>query len=185
MKRKEWNSWKTRRHLQYSRLFRQIYCPFYDAVPKCEEHRFSLGEGGTPATRDLTPSWAPGDNSTVKFRRDVENLIASLRGLPGDFSRSREDRAVGLGSLVSVLEERHALQRESPEHVIMAHWREILGPHADRCRPERVDKAGRLVIQVSSAVLKQELAFQERTILRKIAQLSGCEGIRGLLFRAG
>lgn len=121
----------------------------------------------------------------MRFRRHVENLIANLRGLPEDTSPPQYKHATGLDSLISVLEEKHAIHRETPERIIMRHWRAIVAEDADRCCPEKLDPAGRLVIRVANPVVRRELAFREREIVDRIRALDGCQGVRALVFLAG
>lgn len=122
----------------------------------------------------------------MHFSRNTNNLIAALRGLPEDDRVSLDRGTKGIDSLLEVLTQRYALDRDTPEQLLMRHWREIVGPeNAHRCAPEKFDAAGNLVIAVHHPVLRRELLFRQATILGRIRSLPGCEHTRGIALRGG
>lgn len=120
-----------------------------------------------------------------EFSRTVENLIADLRGLPDDDSRSRKRKAIDLGSLIDALLVKHRISHDSLEHSIRDKWPEIVGvANATYSHPLVVERA-QLIVLVSHAVVRNELFMHRLSILAKVKKLPGCEGIKGLALRAG
>jgi len=123
----------------------------------------------------------------VEFSRETNNLIAGLRGLPADRSRSRVRPAFALGNLIELLEEHYKIGQERVEDTIARNWKDIVGEHAaHRSRPQVVIGGGAvLLIQVANPMLRQELTFKEKEILARIHQLPGGQVIQALNWRAG
>lgn len=118
----------------------------------------------------------------MQFGRHVENLIANLRGLPEDYGRSRPRPAMQIDNLLEVVLERYRIGCPTPEERIIEHWREVVGERtAHRCRPERIDRQNRLVILAANSVIKQELLFQKRAILKRIQSLPDCRHISDII----
>lgn len=115
----------------------------------------------------------------MQFSREVNNLIANLRGVPEDRSRSRRRDATPIDSLMEVVFERYKIGQPTAEEIIVKHWRDIVGEQtAHRCRPMKIVNGKQLVILASSSVIKQELLFAERQILKKVRALPECGAIR-------
>lgn len=111
----------------------------------------------------------------MKFGRHVENLIANLRGLPEIYGRSRPRPTTQIDDLLEGLIERYNIGQPAPEQRIMEHWRMVVGERtAHRCRPERIDRQQRLIILAANSVIKQELLFQKKAILKRIHSLPDC-----------
>ena len=122
----------------------------------------------------------------MKFSRDVQNLIANLRGLPEDRGRSRTRAATDLDSLVEVIFERHQIGQDNLESVIMANWKQIVGERtAHRCRPQRIVNNRKLVILAGNPVIRQELQFMQNKILRHLHTLPGCQCVREIVVLNG
>ncbi len=123
---------------------------------------------------------------SMKFPRYVENLIANFRSLPENFDKSTDRPAFKMDSLVKTLIEEYKIGELRLEENLITHWRNIMGgAHADRCRPQRLDKENRLIIAVSNPILRQELTFRKNDILKRIRKIDGCENINGIIFKAG
>lgn len=68
----------------------------------------------------------------------------------------------------------------------MANWKAIVGEKtAHRCRPQKIVKERVLVITATNSVVRSELQFNQRQVLKRIQQIEGCEGIRELVIKAG
>lgn len=120
------------------------------------------------------------------FSRKVENLIADLRGVPGDQSRSRKRREHLLGESIDKLLHKYRIGVDAPDHTIQQHWVEIVGSaNAAYSHPVRIDKSGRLLVLTSHAVVRDELRLLETVLLQRVRQLQGCETVSGLVIRAG
>ncbi|HLP01400.1 MAG TPA: DUF721 domain-containing protein [Opitutaceae bacterium] len=121
-----------------------------------------------------------------EFSRDVENLIASLRGLPNDDSRTKRRREQPLGDAIDKLLRKYHVGVEAPDHTIRQHWAEIVGAaNAAYSHPVKIDTKGKLLVLVSHAVVRDELRLLETILLQRIRQLNGCEKVVGLTLRAG
>ena len=120
-----------------------------------------------------------------EFSRAVENLIAGLRELPEDKSRSKKRRATELSSVIDELLVKYRISHDSIEHSIREKWPELVGvANASYSHPVTVEK-NLLVVLVSHAVVRNELFQHREGIMEKLKKLPGCGHIRGLALRAG
>ncbi len=124
-------------------------------------------------------------HETKEFSREVENLIADLRGVPEDEGRSRRRPAQDLSQLIDTLLVKYRISHDSIEHSIREKWAEVVGaPNAAYSHPVVLER-GQLLVLVSHAVVRQELFHHRLMILDKLRKLPGCEGIKGIQLRAG
>ncbi|WP_309397849.1 DUF721 domain-containing protein [Cerasicoccus maritimus] len=115
----------------------------------------------------------------MHFNREVNNLIANLRGVPEDRGRSVSRQAKPIDSLVEVIIERYKIGKPTAEEIIVKNWKDIVGEKtAHRARPMKIVNGKQLVILASNSVIKQELLFTERQILKRIRALPECGAIR-------
>jgi len=120
-----------------------------------------------------------------EFSREVENLIADLRGVPEDELRSKRRKTTELGSLIDSLLVKYRISHDSLEHSIREKWPEVVGvANATYSHPVVVER-GQLLVLVSHAVVRNELFHHRLMILEKLRKLPGCAEIRGLTLRAG
>jgi len=120
-----------------------------------------------------------------EFSRAVENLIAGLRELPEDRSRSRKRKPTELGALVDELLVKYRISHDSLEHSIREKWPELVGvANASYSHPVVVER-NLLVVLVSHSVVRNELFLHRDSILAKLRKLPGCAEIKGLALRAG
>jgi hypothetical protein len=123
---------------------------------------------------------------TRRFNRQVENLIADMRGLPRDESRSRLRETEPVSELVDRLLRKHHVGLSTPEEAIRDAWREIVGePNAAYSHPLRIDRERVLVIGVSNPVVRQELMFHKAFILHRLQSIPACHHIMDVVFRTG
>jgi len=122
-----------------------------------------------------------------EFSRPIENLIAELRGVPGDQSRSKKRREQLLGESIDKLLRKYHIGVDAPDHTIRQHWAEIVGnANAAYSHPVKIDgKTGKLLVMVSHAVVRDELRLLEAILLQRVRQLHDCEKVTGLTIRAG
>jgi hypothetical protein len=124
--------------------------------------------------------------SAHKFPRHVENLIASLRGLPENHSTSRDREARSIADLVERIAKKRGIGYSRIEDVIRERWKEIVGEAlACSCQPVRVERETKLVIAVSNPVVRRELLFHKRLIVEKIQAVPGCAKIKDAVFAQG
>src|SRR5512137_569810 len=103
------------------------------------------------------------------FSRSVENLIAELRGVPGDVSRSKRRREQPLGEAIDKLLRKYHIGDDAPEHEIRRRWPEIVGTaNAAYSHPVRIDKSGNLVVLATHAVVRDELRVLEPIVLSRV-----------------
>jgi hypothetical protein len=120
-----------------------------------------------------------------EFSHEVENLIASFRGMPEGESRARNRKTQDLGALIDELLVKYRISHDSLEHSIREKWVELVGaPNAAYSHPVVVER-GQLLVLVSHAVVRNELFHHRLQILEKLRKLPGCDGIKGLTLRAG
>lgn len=121
-----------------------------------------------------------------KFSRREEGLIASFRGLPGENMPRRDSWAKSMDSLIEALVERHHIGKKTPEESIQENWSRIVGEaFARRCRPERIDPSGALIVQVPNATVRRELIFSEGRMLTVLGSLPDCHHINRIVLKAG
>ncbi len=120
-----------------------------------------------------------------KFPRYAENLIANLRGIPEDRSRSKPCAVNNISSLIE-----NALKKfDNPQvhlaSIIMKNWRDLVGQkYAHRCAVQKVLGKNQLFIRVENSTIRSELEFSKRAILNKLRSLPGCENFIDIIFTA-
>lgn len=121
-----------------------------------------------------------------KFSRKVENMIADLRGLPPDTSRSRLRDTTELGQLVERLLHKYRIGMATPEEAVRDGWKEIVGEvNAAFCHPLRIDRNRVLIVGVGNPVVRQELLFHKALVLSRIRAIPACQHILDVAFRSG
>ncbi|MGA1204830.1 MAG: DUF721 domain-containing protein [Opitutales bacterium] len=120
------------------------------------------------------------------FPPEVEDLIASLREIPGDKSPTRDLGTKSWGSVISAFVEKYHIGKSTPEEAILENWERIVGPSfANRCRPEKITASGCLLVQVPNPTLRRELIFMEDRILTALGSIEGCQHIHHVIFKSG
>ena len=125
------------------------------------------------------------ESEPKKFSRAVENLIAGLRSLPEDKSRSKKRRPTELTTVIDELLIKYRISHDSVEHSIREKWAELVGvANATYSHPLTVEKK-LLVVLVSHSVVRNELFLHRDSILEKLRKLPGCTDVKGLALRSG
>ena len=125
------------------------------------------------------------ESEPKKFSRAVENLIAGLRSLPEDKSRSKKRRPTELTTVIDELLVKYRISHDSVEHSIREKWAELVGvANATYSHPLTVEKK-LLVVLVSHSVVRNELFLHRDSILEKLRKLPGCTDVKGLALRSG
>ncbi|MDG2169202.1 MAG: DUF721 domain-containing protein [Opitutales bacterium] len=120
------------------------------------------------------------------FSRKTNNLIASFRGLPPDRSRAWNKKVKDLDAVMDTLVDRFKLGTTQPEETITNEWVSLVGENnAKYANPWRLDRGRTLYVQVSNPVVKQEMQFSKKVLLKRLNSLRGCEKIQEVIFRAG
>jgi hypothetical protein len=121
-----------------------------------------------------------------QFSKIAEELVSELRRVPFDEpKRSRRRPARPLADLVEQILQSHKIGRESPEHTIRDHWREIVGPaSAAYSHPARLER-NLLTVLAAHAVVRNELFHHRDEIVARIRQLRGCESVKAINLRVG
>ena len=126
----------------------------------------------------------PKSGEPKEFSRAVENLIAGLREVPEDRSRSKKRKAADLGALVDELLVKYRISHDSLEHSIREKWTELVGEaNASYSHPLSVER-NLLVVLVSHSVVRNELFLHREAIVAKLRKLPGCDQVRGLALRS-
>ena len=125
------------------------------------------------------------ESEPKKFSRAVENLIAGLRELPEDKSRSKRRRPTELTTVIDELLVKYRISHDSVEHSIRDKWAGLVGvANATYSHPLIVEKK-LLVVLVSHSVVRNELFLHRDSILEKLRKLPGCTDVKGLALRSG
>lgn len=113
-------------------------------------------------------------------------MIASFRSMPEDVSTAQDKGTKPMGSLLETCIERFHIGRKTPEEAILENWERIVGAaFCKRCRPERIDPSGALIVQVPNATVRRELIFMEERILTALGAIEGCGHIHRVVLKAG
>ncbi len=113
-------------------------------------------------------------------------MIADLRGVPPDESRSRLRDTRPIGDLADHLLHKHRIGMKTPEEAIRDAWVEIVGaPNAEYRHPLRIDRSRILVVGVSNPIIRQELLFHKKVVLQRIRAIPACAHLTDVMFRAG
>lgn len=121
-----------------------------------------------------------------RFNRREERLIADFRDSTEDPGSMVDTGTKPLGSLLETLVEKYHIGRNTPEESIQENWERIVGSaFCRRCRPERIDRSGALIVQVPNATVRRELIFMEDRILTALGSLPGCQHINRVVLKAG
>lgn len=141
----------------------------------------------------------------MPFSTEEEALIASLRGIPKKIPpathdalgrrfnprgrRSLKNQAkngsstLSVGSVIEKIVERYQLQKPRLEALLMQNWRSIVGDeNAHYCLPKKIEGDRKLIVAVSHSVIRSELLFQRRNILKRLNQFAGLEAIKEIIF---
>ena len=125
-------------------------------------------------------------NDRKPFSRQIENLIANLRGFPEDPGRSRIRPVRPIDELVEKLLIKHRVGVTSPEETIRDAWAGIVGESNQQfAHPARIERDRCLVVAVNDPVVRQELQFNKKLLIQRIRALAGCDGIREVSLRSG
>ncbi|MBH52842.1 MAG: hypothetical protein CMI18_00650 [Opitutaceae bacterium] len=123
---------------------------------------------------------------STAFSRKTNNLIASLRGLPPNYSRAYLRKEKDLDAVMEKVIQQFSLEERRPEELIRAEWIQLVGErNATYAQPLSLHKNVRLYVAVSNPVIKQELQFHKKIILKGLKRIPGCSEIREIIFRAG
>lgn len=121
-----------------------------------------------------------------KFTRQHERLIASFRGLPEEALPAKDAGTKSLGTLLETCIEKFHIGKNTPEETVQENWERIMGASfASRCRPERIDRTGALIVQVPNPTLRRELIFHEDRIMTVLHSLPDCRHIKRIVLKAG
>src|ERR1017187_375777 len=121
-------------------------------------------------------------NEPHRFSRVAEDLIASLRRIPSEDPRGiRRRPSRELAELIDTLRSKHGIGRPTAEQAIRDLWPEIVGPaNASYSHEVRIDERGRLVVQASPPVVRNELFLNREEIIERIRRIPGCAAIARL-----
>ncbi len=126
------------------------------------------------------------ERQPYKFRKGVEKLIANLRGIPENVEGEAPKTDRSLASVVDRILAKYKIGAESLEDRINERWPQIVGAaNAANCAPSRIERDTTLVIAVANPVIRQELEFNKRLILKNLHAIPEARKIRTLVFRAG
>jgi hypothetical protein len=122
-----------------------------------------------------------------RFSRVAEDLIASLRRIPSEDPRGiRRRPSREFAELIDGLRSKHGIGRPTAEQAIRDLWPEIVGPaNASYSHAVRIDERGRLVVQTSHPVVRNELFLNREEIIGRIRRVPGCAAIARLHLTQG
>ncbi len=111
-------------------------------------------------------------------RQSVLNSLVGLHSLK-PFSYVRNTKT--LSSLIDSVFQQTSPSSLNLEQAILASWEEIVGEKlSSQCRPGRIVKGKHLVVLAYNAIIKQELHFKTKQILKKLQALTGGEQLCAL-----
>ena len=114
---------------------------------------------------------------------ESEKLLAAYRGVPFGGTWGGRRKIKSLEGVLDRVIDQCGIEKPSVEQMVMGQWRSIIGERfAHRCRPLKLLDGKMLHIAVANPTIRQELIFKKASIVRKIQQIPGCEGIEGISF---
>ncbi len=137
------------------------------------------------------------------FDRGVRNLVADLRALPEDFSRSQERPLASTTGIADLLRRaadgdasalkgvsdlaRGAIGAEETgmdaRGTLLDTWSTLISPRLrDKCFPVDIERDA-LVVLCTSTVARNELKFVERALIAAVRRLPGCSGVNRVVVR--
>ncbi len=122
----------------------------------------------------------------MRFGRNVENMIAALRGLPENRSRSILREPKSAENLMQEVMDKYRIGAKTPEETIMENWSDLVGTaNAEYSRLMRIDERKRAIVGVTNPIVRQELYFHLKEVRERIRALPGCAHIKIVILRAG
>lgn len=114
-------------------------------------------------------------------------MIAAFRNVPSNHSTANNRPVHFLADCIPNILSHFQVSERTPQDVLQEHWEEIFGNPgtAQLCQPQRIDATWILWIAVSDPIIRQELSFHRKRILKHIQGLPGCGVIRDLRFCQG
>lgn len=127
-----------------------------------------------------------GNKEPYQFSKRAEELVGDLRGVPPDDPpRARRRPTQELAVIIEQLLQKHQIGRESPEHTIREHWKDIVGAaNASYSHPAMIER-NQLIVLAGHAVVRNELFHHREEIVARIQKLPGCEHVKAINLRAG
>ena len=122
-----------------------------------------------------------------RFSRIAEDLVASFRRIPSeDPTKGRRKPSLPLVDLIDAIRTKHGIGIPTKEQAIRDKWPEIVGPaNAAYSHAARVDERGRLEVQASHAVVRNELFMNRAEIVARLKKLPGCSSIKQIRLSQG
>ena len=122
----------------------------------------------------------------MKFSSHVQDLIASFRGLPSGLGRpSNSRKAFPINDILDSVSKKYNIGKHTAQDIIMSNWQHIIGPvNAQRACPSNIDR-NILIIKVSNPILRNELQFQSKHILKRLQGLPQCGKIKRINLVSG
>ncbi len=91
--------------------------------------------------------------------------------------------ALSVGEIINQVLKKERLDVKIDEHRALAMWPEIVGPGINRYTVSRSVKNGVMMVNISSAPLRNELMLTRSSIITKINESLGSEVIKEIIFR--
>jgi hypothetical protein len=118
----------------------------------------------------------------MKYPRYIENLIANLRGIPENMTRSNLGPIQSIDILIGRILKKYNASTVQITNIIMKNWHDIVGTcYSHRCSIQKILN-NQLFIRVENATLRTELAFQKKNILERLQSIPGCEHFIDIVF---
>jgi hypothetical protein len=93
---------------------------------------------------------------------------------------------VEVRELIDSIRKKHGIGVPTAEQSARDAWPAIVGPaNANYSHPVRVDERGRLVVQASHSVVRNELFMNKEEIMGRIRKLPGCASLKHLHLTQG
>jgi hypothetical protein len=117
----------------------------------------------------------------ARLSRLAEDLVSSFRHVDSeDPSRSKLRPTQELPALIEELMQKHQIGRPSAEQSIRDEWVAIVGPaNAMYSHAVRIER-GRLWVQASHAVVRNEIFMHKEEIVARIRLIPGCQEVKSI-----
>lgn len=121
-----------------------------------------------------------------KFNKRAERLISNFRGIPENYPGEAPKTEREMATVLDRILDKYKIGVESLEDRINENWSQIVGAgNARNCSPSRIERDTTLIIAVSNPIIRQELEFNKRLILKNLHVIKDGRQIRALVFKSG
>lgn len=117
---------------------------------------------------------------------DLDGLLSEFRGMPYFGSKAKahftKGQAEPLSDIVASVFETLKIGQKTPQQVILENWKNIVYGNLATLSSPALIRGNALYIRTENPIVRQNLSFDRREILKNINSLDCCENIKEIRF---